>query len=136
MESKASQPRTARAVLAAFAVILCAKTFALDFMVADGVSMAPTIMPGSMIVVNKAAYGLRMPFIDGYLVRWTRPREGDVVVFPSPLGHIAVKRCFFPTDTPAGHFMALGDNAAASYDSRNYGPVSIDAVLGKVVGIR
>jgi signal peptidase I len=136
MESKAASPRIGRAVLAAFAAALIVKVFVIDFMIAEGNSMTPTIAPGSIIVVNKAAYGLRVPFAAGYLVRWARPLEGDVVVFPSPVGHIAVKRCSFGIDIPKEYFAALGDNAAESYDSRNYGPVPIDAVLGKVVGIR
>lgn len=136
MESKASSLRTGRAVLAAFAAAIIAKTFVLDFMIAEGKSMTPTIRPGTVLVVNRAAYGLHIPFSGRYLVRWGAPRESDVVVFPSPVGHIAVKRCSFAADIPAGYFMALGDNAAESYDSRNYGPVPIDAVLGKVVGIR
>ena len=136
MESKAAPPRTGRAVLAAFVVALIAKTSAVDFMVAEGKSMQPTIAPGSVLVVNKAAYGLHIPFSGHYLLRWRKPRKGEIVVFPAPSGRVAVKRCAFGEDTAAGYFVALGDNAAESYDSRNYGPVPMDAVLGKVVGIR
>ncbi len=123
-------------MLAAFVAALMLKTFAVDFMVAEGRSMTPTIAPGTIIIVNKAAYGLRIPFSPGYVFRWRLPRAGDIVVFPSPAGRLAVKRCAFSEGIPAGHFSAFGDNSVESYDSRNYGPVPLDAVLGKVVGIR
>ncbi len=123
-------------MLAAFAAALILKTFAVDFMVAEGRSMTPTIAPGTILVVNKAAYGLHIPFSTRYIFRWRLPRTGDIVVFPSPAGRLAVKRCAFAEGVPAGYFSAFGDNAVESYDSRNYGPVPVDAVLGKVVGIR
>lgn len=96
--------------------------------------MLPAIEPGSVLLINRAAYGLRNPLTDRYAWRWGAPKSGDVVVFPSPDGLLAVKRCR-PAEE-AGKFMALGDNEAESYDSRNYGPVSIDSIRGKVMGVK
>jgi len=56
------------------------------------------------------------------------------VVFYTPLGDIAVKR--FAEIVPGGMFYALGDNASQSYDSRNYGPVPKDNIIGRVLGVR
>lgn len=47
-----------------------------------GVSMAPTLNGGDRLLVNKLAYGVRLPFSRRAL-RATSPRRGDVVVFPS-----------------------------------------------------
>lgn len=51
-------------------------------------SMIPTLQIGDHIFVAKSAYGIKLPFVDGYLVRWGTPHRGDIVVFPFPVkGH-------------------------------------------------
>lgn len=47
-------------------------------------SMKPTIVEGDRIFVNKAAYGLRMPFTRQWLLHWGEPERGDIVVLFSP----------------------------------------------------
>jgi signal peptidase I len=48
-----------------------------------GASMAPTLNAGDRLLVNKLAYGLRVPFSSRRL--WaSAPRRGDVIVFPNP----------------------------------------------------
>jgi signal peptidase I len=44
--------------------------------------------------------------------------------------------CSFPTpiDVPRGTVLLLGDNRAASLDSRYWGPLPVRAVIGRVVG--
>jgi signal peptidase I len=49
-------------------------------------SMEPTVATGDRVLVNKAAYGLRLPLVDRYLVEFDGPRRGDVVVLRSPTG--------------------------------------------------
>lgn len=46
-------------------------------------SMLPTIVQGDRILVNKAAYDLRIPFTGISLARHTDPLRGDIVVFES-----------------------------------------------------
>ncbi|QQO08323.1 signal peptidase I [Breznakiella homolactica] len=121
-----------RAILAAFGIALFMKFFLFDFMIAEGRSMVPAISPGSILLVNRVAYGFRFPWDQGYSLRWNHPKEGDIVVFITPLGQTAVKRC---AGLPEGDvFIALGDNRDESYDSRAYGSVPVDRILGKVVG--
>jgi signal peptidase I len=48
-----------------------------------GPSMEPTLNPGDRLVVNKLAYGLRLPFSRRSL-RARPPRRGDLIVFPNP----------------------------------------------------
>jgi signal peptidase I len=116
-----------------FIAALLIKFFILDFMIAEGESMSPAIKPGAVLLVCRVFYGLRLPGSLAYLFRWGKPREGDVVVFYTPNGEIAVKRC---REAVFGdEFYALGDNASHSYDSRNYGPVSNDNIIGRVLGI-
>ena len=96
--------------------------------------MEPAIPSGKVLVVNRLQYGLRFPGQNRYLLRWGRPKEGDVVVFYTPSGSLAVKRCGLLVRE--GEFMAQGDNTLRSYDSRSYGPVSADNTIGKVLGIK
>ena len=48
------------------------------------ISMEPTILPGDVILVKKAAYALRIPFTHLRLLDTGTPRRGDVVVFEDP----------------------------------------------------
>jgi signal peptidase I len=46
--------------------------------------MEPTVHVGDRIVVSKAAYGLRLPMTETYLLRFAAPARGDVVVIEPP----------------------------------------------------
>ena len=48
-------------------------------------SMRPTLEVGDFILVNKFAYGLRLPIIEQKIVPLSDPQRGDVVVFRYPL---------------------------------------------------
>lgn len=47
-------------------------------------SMAPTLVAGDVVVVNKLVYGLRVPFTTRRLWARRAPARGDVIVFTSP----------------------------------------------------
>ena len=131
---KNSSSGTIKAICGALLTALLLKLFLFDFMIAEGNSMEPTISPGKILVVFKLNYGLRLPGSGIYLIRWALPKENDIVVFFTPQGEIAVKRC---SDIfPDGNFYALGDNSMQSYDSLSYGPIPVDNVVGRVLGIR
>jgi signal peptidase I len=134
---------TGRTVLLAFFVAVLMKFFFFDFLIADGRSMQPAIRSGTVLVINRLAYGFRLPGSEKYLLRWSLPKTGDVVVFVTPQGNVAVKRCAALAEPPAKprsgltpRFIALGDNSLDSYDSRSYGPVPADRIVGKVMGIK
>jgi signal peptidase I len=48
-------------------------------------SMRPTLEVGDFILVNKFAYGLRLPIIDMKIVPIGDPKHGDVIVFRYPV---------------------------------------------------
>ena len=123
-----------KAIIMAFVAALVMKSFVFDFMITEGHSMVPAIKPGAILLVCKIFYGIRLPGSGTYVLHWGSPRKGDVVVFYTPLGEIAVKRC--GEILPGNVFYALGDNQVQSYDSRNYGPVSNDNIIGRVLGIK
>jgi signal peptidase I len=110
------------------------KLFIFDFMVADGYSMSPTINSGTVLIINRLQYGLRFPGQKGYLIRWAAPKPGEIVVFYTPSGECAVKRC--ETVRAEDLFIALGDNALQSYDSRSYGPVPAENTIGRAMGFK
>ena len=116
-------------VVSAIAAALIIKLFLFDFIVAQGHSMEPAVHDGSVLIISRLRYGVR--FSSKYLIRWAQPKAGDVVVFFTPDGEVAVKRC---ASIEGGNFFAQGDNSIASYDSRAYGFVPVDNIIGKVLG--
>lgn len=70
---------------------------------------------------------------DWILIRRTqRVRPGQVVAVPDPRrpDRLLVKRI---TGAGAGGWLVAGDNPAASTDSRVFGPVPRESVIGRVV---
>lgn len=53
------------------------------FVIPSG-SMIPTLLIHDHIFVTKLSYGLKVPFFDRWLITWSMPTPGDVVVFKFP----------------------------------------------------
>jgi nickel-type superoxide dismutase maturation protease len=83
-------------------------------------SMRPTLEPGDYVLVNRWAY------------RFRPPSRGDLVVVEDPEmpSRFLVKRVSDRTANGAVHL--AGDNEAASRDSRTFGPVAKERIVGKV----
>jgi len=85
-----TRPRWRRIVrelvtLAVFCLILAsARSSLADHYEVPSGSMEPTVEIGDRIVVNKAAYGLHVPFTHAIEARFDGPQIGDVVVLDSP----------------------------------------------------
>lgn len=151
------------------------RLFVFDAVRISGDSMQPVLKNGRRVLVNKLAWGFRLPLTRHYIVRWAEPEAGDIAVFLHN-GTFTVKRCaatagmtlafsdkngysitagkqsiplskeqygklsvlFGPQSEhkgklPPGTAFMLGDNGAASVDSRDYGPVYTDSFCGKVI---
>ncbi len=73
--------------------VLSARSSLADHYTVPTGSMVPNIHIGDRILVNKAAYGIRLPMTELYLFRYDKPARDQIVVFPSPVdGKTLVKR--------------------------------------------
>jgi len=66
-------------ILVAIAVVVTARTSLADHYIVPSESMEPTVLPRDHIVVDKLAYGLRLPLLDGYAVRLAEPARWSAV---------------------------------------------------------
>jgi signal peptidase I len=66
-----------------FALLAARSSFADHYLVPSG-SMEQTLFPGDRVVVDKHAYGLRVPFTLIKVVDGDAPARGDVIVFDAP----------------------------------------------------
>ncbi len=66
-------------------VVLLLRSFVFEPFRIPSDSMMPTLLDGDFIIVNKYAYGLRLPVLNRKIVAIGEPQRGDVVVFRYPL---------------------------------------------------
>ena len=184
-----------RSFFPVLAVVLVLRSFLIEPFQPPSGSMLPTLEVGDFILVNKYAYGLRLPVAGTKIVEIGDPERGDVMVFRYPedgttnyikrvVGlpgdHIRYrnKQLFIndepvPRDfvarlppmerwreqlgevehdlyltmgrvsgsgegewvVPEGHYFVMGDNRDNSNDSRFWGTVPDEMVVGKAFAI-
>ena len=183
-------------------IVLVLRSFLIEpFQIPTG-SMIPTLEVGDFILVNKYAYGIRLPVIGTKIIDVDDPRRGEVMVFiPPHENKYYIKRVIgLPGDTvryedknlyingeliekelvgpitietsvgdlpgelytetlggvehptqhidaagnrrtrttwviPAGHYFMMGDNRDNSSDSREWGAVPEEDIVGKAVAV-
>ena len=74
----------AEALVIAIILALFIRTFIIQAFKIPSGSMKPTLLVGDHLLVNKFIYGIRIPFLDKYLIQFKKPERGDVVVFKWP----------------------------------------------------
>jgi nickel-type superoxide dismutase maturation protease len=113
-------PRAARAIVATIDRLLPYERFRVE-----GASMQPTYFHGERVIVDRRAYRRRPP------------APGDVVVLrdpEEPARHL-VKRVAGPppgAEPRRDAVYVLGDNPDESRDSRDFGPVPLALIIGRV----
>jgi signal peptidase I len=83
-KAKSTFREYAEAILMALILALFIRTFIVQAFKIPSGSMIPTLAIGDHILVNKLSYGVRMPFLEKYLVDFGAPARGDVIVFIYP----------------------------------------------------
>jgi signal peptidase I len=75
----------ARSFFPVILIVLLLRSFVVEPFRIPSNSMMPTLLTGDFILVNKFAYGLRLPVLNAKFIPVGEPRHGDVVVFKYPM---------------------------------------------------
>lgn len=74
----------AKAFFPVILIVLLLRSFLVEpFRIPSG-SMTPTLLAGDFILVNKYAYGIRLPVINKKIIELSDPQRGDIAVFRFP----------------------------------------------------
>src|SRR3989442_8984239 len=84
VKTKSTFREYAEAIGMALLLALFIRTFIVQAFKIPSGSMIPTLQIGDHILVNKLAYGIRVPFWDHYLTHFKSPERDDVLVFIFP----------------------------------------------------
>ncbi|HEY76087.1 MAG TPA: signal peptidase I [Thermoflexia bacterium] len=141
-------------VLPALLIALLINLFLAQATVVEGQSMEPTLHDHERVIVEKVSYRLhpprrgdvvvlRNPGGEGLLIKRVvalpgeevAVQEGHVIIDGRPLEEpwsVQVGGADLPpTTVPPDHVFVLGDNRPHSNDSRTFGPVPIDQIVGR-----
>ncbi len=92
----------ARSLLPVAALVLVLRSFIFEPFRIPSDSMMPTLQEGDFLVVNKFAYGMRLPVLNTKILNLGEPQRGDVVVFhfpPDPAVNFIKRVVGLPGDT-------------------------------------
>lgn len=141
-------------IVPAVLIALFINVFVAQAMVVHGPSMEPNLFYEERVVVEKVSYRLQGPH-RGDVVVIEVPGQAEPLikrVVGLPGDRIAVRggKVFIDDEwldepwtdrvggpdypemrVPEGHIFVLGDNRAHSNDSRSFGPVAIDRIIGR-----
>ncbi len=137
-----------RSLFPIFFGVLLVRSFLFEpFRIPSG-SLEPTLLVGDFLVVNKFAYGLRLPVWDKKIVNISSPKRGDIVVFrwpPNPKYDFIKRVIGIPGDVVSYHHKILtinGKKAPQDFiqytiDESSAHPVSeyqenLDSVIHKI----
>jgi signal peptidase I len=67
--------------------VLAFRTFLYEAVYIPSGSMIPTLQIGDYVIVEKWAYGARLPFTATAQATWRTPKRGEIVVFLAPPGN-------------------------------------------------
>jgi signal peptidase I len=66
-------------------IVFLLRSFVAEPVKSPSSSMRPTLEVGDFILVNKFAYGIRLPIVEKKIIDTGDPQRGDVIVFRYPL---------------------------------------------------
>lgn len=146
------------AVLVVVVTALAARTFVVRPLAVASGSMSPTICQGDWVFVDVWDHDIaglsrgdlvavRVPGQEDPLVKRVAGLPGDTVAINDALLYVNKRRVdepyldlaandalyYGPVAVPDGAILVLGDARATSVDSRAFGPVPADGLLGRVL---
>jgi len=153
--------RVAAALLLAAAVVVGLRLWVVEPLTVASDSMEPTVTQGSTLLVSRLQGPLDSSDA-GRLVVFRSPEDGrsmvkrlvavagQTVAIRDGVLHVdgavvaepyvdprLVDGTFFGLmQVPAGHVFVLGDNRAVSIDSRDFGAVPVESIIGSVLWMR
>jgi len=146
---------TAQTVIPAVVIALAINLFLAQATQVLGQSMEPTLHSSERVVIEKVTYGvfhgprrgdiivLKMPGQTERLIKRVVGLPGETVEIRTGVVFVEGKRLdepwtvnlgggsYGPLSVPPLHVIVLGDNRGASNDSRHFGPVPIDSIVGR-----
>ncbi|MEP6756836.1 MAG: signal peptidase I [Chthonomonadales bacterium] len=154
-------PRNKRQFIAVIIFLVIGLAFSLTYRmgVVHGDSMMPTYKDGEIVLVNKL-YKMTGKLANGdvilvhvnndVLIKRVEYLPGDYIEYPVSAAFLSVREFFevetlpgelpgtgrFRLKVPPGFVVVIGDNLKVSEDSRIFGPVALEEILGKVVAAR
>lgn len=109
-------------------LILVLSIFVFDVVKVKGNSMYPTLNNNDIVVVNKLAQiqnndiiVLKNPIAKGYIIKRVIKSSGNYIYYKNK--KIILKN---------NEFFVMGDNRNQSTDSRNFGIINLDMIVGVV----
>ena len=148
-------------VVLAFAVFMMIYLFLFQPHKVDGNSMKPNFYDQEYILTDKVSYKkgdpqrgdvivFHAPTANSDYIKRIIGMPGEVIMVKNgyvyinniqlpevylPPSYLTLEKSFLrdgvPYPIPAGYYMALGDNRGSSSDSREFGPISRKAIVGK-----
>ncbi len=142
-------------VLPALILALLVHLFLAQATIVFGQSMEPNLHPHQRLIVDKLSYRLHppqrndivvidLPNMDELLVKRVVALPGEIVEIrkgivyvngeplPEPFPHDMTPYDMAPITLGPLSYLVLGDNRSNSNDSRSFGPVTLDQILGRV----